>query len=328
MLLLAYPASSGPASFALAKGWIDAGDYRFFYSPLDSVLQGTPLSHSYVWYHMSWWQVGHEGSTDRESHRRGRSERYANYRAADAFGLPSIAAVSVPIDPPESRMTILHLADWHFVPFDVFAVDERAHDSNVSEERLQERYEEFLTEVEAVQVQQRTVLDHLIEHHDLQVVYLERVTDELLDPYMNRAKAVAGVDPKLLAESVERAEDDGDSFSYAVARLAQDEHLHDRLDTGAAGMLWAEGKLREVRAAEDAEVHAAANPVQVDGTVRWNETAQAEREQAIAQRLLAATDPLVVVVLGGRHDLSKELAGAENVRLVRVDVQAWRSAVR
>ena len=90
----------------------------------------------------------------------------------------------------------------------------------------------------------------------------------------------------------------------------------------------AEGKLNEVRAADDAAAHAAANPVQSDGTVRWDAAADARREQAIADRLLAAEEPLVVVVLGGRHDLNDELDAPDDVRLVRIEVRAWQRAVQ
>ncbi len=78
---------------------------------------------------------------------------------------------------------MLHIADWHFVPFEVFAADERFHNPDVSDQELEQRYTAFLAEVEAVQAEQRIVLEHLIAQYGLEVVFVERLTDDLLEAY-------------------------------------------------------------------------------------------------------------------------------------------------
>ena len=49
------------------------------------------------------------------------------------------------------------------------------------------------------------------------------------------------------------------------------------------------------RPAEEAPAHAAANTVHADGSIVWTDGAKSRREQAMAQRLLAASIRLVQI---------------------------------
>jgi hypothetical protein len=61
------------------------------------------------------------------------------------------------------------------------------------------------------------------------------------------------------------------------------------------------------------------------GGGRFDPEAVRDREDAMARRLAEATEPLVVALLGGDHDLGGALAKhAPKVRYVRLTVQAYR----
>ncbi len=69
------------------------------------------------------------------------------------------------------------------------------------------------------------------------------------------------------------------------------------------------GELDDVRPLDDAELMDAANPVQPDGTIEFDERANTAREAGMVQRLLD-DGPVVIFVLGGDHDLRDELKAA------------------
>ena len=75
------------------------------------------------------------------------------------------------------------------------------------------------------------------------------------------------------------------------------------------------GELSDVLPSEDSRLMDAANPVQVDGTVRSDTGAIERRENAMVKILLEAA-PVTVVVLGGGHDLSNNVPpSCEYVRI-------------
>src|SRR5690606_6821410 len=98
LLIVAYPASSGPASFALARGWIHGGDYHAVYGLLDRTVSGTPLAEVYYWYHTRWFDMGYP---NRQRPQRTTSLRWGRVDRSDPFGLPPVASVSMPVDQPE-----------------------------------------------------------------------------------------------------------------------------------------------------------------------------------------------------------------------------------
>jgi hypothetical protein len=98
-------------------------------------------------------------------------------------------------------------------------------------------------------------------------------------------------------------------------------HRAEVLGLGATMHLIAEG-LVEVRALEDAEALRKARPDR-DGI---DAQANAAREEEMAKRL-ADAEGLVVVSLGGKHDLSETLGRqAPGLRYVRVTTRAYREA--
>jgi hypothetical protein len=85
--------------------------------------------------------------------------------------------------------------------------------------------------------------------------------------------------------------------------------------------------LVEVRALEDADALKAAEPRWLGGNLVPDHRANHAREDAMAKRLAQAKEPLVVLLLGGRHDLSEALSRhAPRARYVRVTTEACREA--
>ncbi|MEK6238261.1 MAG: hypothetical protein N2C14_26395, partial [Planctomycetales bacterium] len=77
--------------------------------------------------------------------------------AAELKSLPGVHAVHVKnASAPKTR--IIHILDWHFVPKDDFAADLRSEsDDPISDDEMDDLYDEFLDEVEAVQEEQMAV---------------------------------------------------------------------------------------------------------------------------------------------------------------------------
>src|SRR5262249_55953541 len=102
-------------------------------------------------------------------------------------------------------------------------------------------------------------------------------------------------------------------------------HRSELLELGAVLGPCAEG-LVEVRALDDAEALKAAEPHWLGGEL-FDVAAVRAREDAMAKRLAQAERPLVVLLLGGEHDLSQALAThAPQARYVRITTHAYREA--
>jgi hypothetical protein len=138
-----------------------------------------------------------------------------------------------------------------------------------------EPYEHHLTDVAAVQGEQIPLLRHLTGRHGLKAVYLEGLTTETVPAYREKVATLWGA-----AEQ-------------------------DAVSVGASGrLLLAEG-LEEVRPLDDAVALAAADPRKADAA-----TMKAS-EDAIVRNALANGEPVVVIVLGGGHDLIESVRAAD-----------------
>jgi hypothetical protein len=81
--------------------------------------------------------------------------------------LPGVVSVEVMVYADQPAHRIVHLRDWHFVPRDLFALD-----------NPDGSYAEFLQQVDAVQQEQMVVLRCLIKDHGLRRVFAEGLTPE------------------------------------------------------------------------------------------------------------------------------------------------------
>lgn len=175
---------------------------------------------------------------------------------------------------------IIHIADYHFVEREDFEADGG------------EDWEQFLKDVRAVQAQQIDVLTHLRDHHGIDEVFLEGMVEADV-PEFNK---ISG----MLRELEKRG---GDASDLELALLV-----------GAAARV--EGLT--VLPAENADALEAANPVK-NGKVEHDPEAERIRENAIVENLLASGKPVVVILLGGDHDLSDNVP--DGVDVVRVQVK-------
>lgn len=230
--------------------------------------------------------------------------------------------VPAPTPPPLPRQA-LHVCNWHYVPKDHFAADLKSGEGQLSDEDLDAQYSEFLAEVEAVQAEQVAELRKLIREHNLKHVWLEGLTESRMQDFeelVRQAKAIENENlPKVHAELSKvhelLANLESDSPEAAEARevegrlvaLAQEQRER-RLRLGAAGLLYMTGEIERIVPLEDETAFAKANPVTSEVTVAFDDTANAERDAAIAQRIIDANEPVSLIVLGGGHRLDGDLS--------------------
>jgi hypothetical protein len=86
------------------------------------------------------------------------------------------------------------------------------------------------------------------------------------------------------------------------------------------GQLLIDGHIKAVVPAEDAKAYEAANPVQADGRIVFDEKANEAREDAIVTRM-TKTSETAVLVLGGAHDLSDYVPAG--VKLIVLTVKGY-----
>jgi hypothetical protein len=230
--------------------------------------------------------------------------------ANKAFGnLPGVAEVEIliPVGRPTHR--IVHIADWHFVPRNAFAADIRDQfDDAIADEEIDQLYAKHLGEVQHVQAAQRQLLRELIRRHGLKQVFCEGLTESEMPVYsaiINHLRRRGMNEHGLLAgwQGIDEA----------------------ALRVGAAGQLLAIGELCEVVPAEDEPAFERANPFAGDrGEPVFDGPANAARQAAIVQRMLES-GPVAVIVLGGGHDLSKQVRqlGGGQCEYVKVTPQNW-----
>lgn len=206
---------------------------------------------------------------------------------------------------------IVHILNWHFVPQDVFAVDIRDQSEKpVSDDEIDELYEEFLSEVEAVQKEQMEVLRHLVKHNGLKKVYLEGLTAKDAKKLENFINTLRKHEPPK-----------GDS---GLEIFLREQYRRDLLELGAAGRLVISGELEAVLPVEDAELLEAANPVKEDGKVRFDQEAIERREDAMVKNMLKM-DEAAVIILGGGHDLTDNSDNA--IEYIRIESRNYHKLV-
>lgn len=232
-----------------------------------------------------------------------------------------------PKSPPASLpRQALHVCNWHYIPKDHFAADLKTASGNqLTQEDLEAQYNEFLDEVEAFQREQIKELRELIKEHGLKHIWLEGLTDSRMPEYEELIKQTRAIEAESLPKALEELskvrgliaafEADGqNSPELTDARAIESklttlmhEQRERRLRLGAPGLLYMSGEIAEIKPLEDDAAFAKANPVTSDGTVVFDEAASDERDEAIAQRIIDAQEPISLIVLGGGHKLDRNL---------------------
>lgn len=247
--------------------------------------------------------------------------------------LPHVA--SVERYGPSGRVTnrIIHITDWHFVAKDDYAADLRdLSDEPISDEEIARSHAELLEEVAAIQREQMDLLRTLAEQHGVKRVYVEGLAageEFIFDAKVSALRNVGLELDELRSEKKQLlALGDPDVETQEIItgiEAIEDQHRNDLLHLGGAGRLILDGELDGALPLEDADAHAASNPVGDDGSVTLDQE-KIEARQDAQVRLLLEGDPVTIVILGGAHDLSdnlERLAG-DSAEYIRVELNAWK----
>lgn len=235
---------------------------------------------------------------------------------------------------------VIHVCDWHYVPKESFAADLRTDNPNYSDEEIDKLYAQHLVDVEAIQAEQIQHLRILLHEHKLKRVWVEGLTPEDMPAFQELVRQVKAVKEndvprlrdqfdeaeQLIAEFAAAGKKETDDYKQAVAirekiRELLKEHREQLLRIGAPGRMLMAGELAEIIPLDDAAAHQASNPIKRDGKVVLDETEIEAREKAMVERLLAADEPVSVIVLGTGHDLADQLDGS-GVKYVRIPTKS------
>lgn len=218
--------------------------------------------------------------------------------------LPHVATVEITRVKGMPRRQIIHILNWHFVERAAFVADiQTAAEKPLTDAELEQEWASFLDDVESIQSQQEALLRALVSSHGIEAVYLEGIaTDQELEGYLN-----------LAARLKDWKEPSGDDV---LSEFLRQQFREDSLLLGAASRV--DGL--EIRPAEDADAMESANPVN-GGKVHFDAAARERRESAIVRKVLAEGSPVVVLVLGGGHDLADNVP--PGVDVVRVGVTRY-----
>jgi len=205
-------------------------------------------------------------------------------------------------------------------------------------------YAAFLSDVEAVQAEQKAVLRCLIEHHGLHSVFQEGLSQPDMPVYRVKLRVLRGLEGDMAGLRDEHAEvaralsgmkaasQEGTADYRELAKVEREiedvlqAYRLDLLRIGAAGQLHVSGVLHEVLPLDDAGLLDEADPVTEAGRVDLNPAAIEARQDAQVRTLLEA-GPFAFVILGGAHDLEDNIAGqSDGCEYVVVTTREYRRA--
>lgn len=226
--------------------------------------------------------------------------------------LPSVHSVTSTQTKSKPKQIIIHLLNWHFVSKkDYFADLSDSSDDKLPEAEIDERYLDFLNDVEAVQKEQKKVLKYLIQKHKVRSVYMEGLTKKNLTAFNSFIKTL---------RDFEVPEGDG-----AFDLFLKEQYRRDLMQMGAAAQLQIQGVLKSVLPLENAEAFEEANPIGKDGKIRFDEAAEEKREDEML-RVLLKGQGIKVILLGGGHDFTDRLERMKlgSVLYVRVSTKQYQ----
>lgn len=181
---------------------------------------------------------------------------------------------------PPRKITIIHVADWRLIPQDDFAAE------------LGKQYENHLADIEELQREQVEMLRELSKAHGLKRIFYEGISDEDLKACRESNARIQRLE---IAEAeIEDLETNPlrEPVKKALAEL-RDSLREQSIQLGAIGCLIRAGEIEDYIPLEDAKILGNADPEAL--------------EDEMAKRLLASRR-VAVVVLGGGHDLTDNLA--------------------
>lgn len=201
----------------------------------------------------------------------------------------------IPVTAKAEPDTIIHMLNTHYVGPGEFAADLKDQDSEITQEEIDKAYSQFLRSVESTQQDQMRSLKRLIEKHQLKAVYVEGVSEK-------NHKGVLRFIQTLKEYEANKPEPP----ESAIDKLIAAQNKIDLMELGAAGRLVVSGELETILPAEKSWAFDAANPLLVNGAIKFDKFADERREDEIVRNLMRA-DGVAVIVLGSDHDLTDNL---------------------
>lgn len=224
--------------------------------------------------------------------------------------LPGVQSVRVVPPKNERKRRIIHLLNWHFVPFEQFSKDVNGlRDEPLSEDELFDAFQKFRDEVQAVQDEQEKLLRNLIRNHGLQSLYCEGLTVEEAGAYRDFLATL-----KKHGERVNEGDTD-------IDRLLRWQYRNDLLMVGVPGKLMMSDELKEVLPTETKKSIKDGAPFDAKGNVNLDADQIEKREDVIVEHLLKG-EPVVFVILGAAHDLSDNVP--DDCEYIRVTTKKFK----
>ena len=214
---------------------------------------------------------------------------------------PGVAEVSQPVT---GERFVIHVRDWHWVPFEYLAAELPA---DTASENLARAYVEHLDEVRTVQQEQFLVLQSLADG-GVTTVFREGLTPDIEPVFPAASRA-------LWCRHSEIPEIGDELFKTPNV-----------LSLGSPGRLLAKGHVKQVYAADTDATLKLTNPLKADGRLLEVPSESIEKREDHIVRQMLNTGQTAVVVLGGAHDLTdnvKRLSNG-NTGLIVVTTRAFR----
>lgn len=210
-----------------------------------------------------------------------------------------------------SPVHIIHVANWHWIPKESFAIDLRQSEPDLTDAQIDEKYMTFLDDLEFLQKVQSIRIRNEATKHNFQLgkraAFYEGVTPDNLKAFAeanSRVKRVHQLESELNSydgDETAKAEEIRQKLRKLILELREE-----RLQLGAVGQLIREGSFDSVLPLESTATLDAANPVTSEGKIQFDTAAVKAREVEMARRI-AVGDPVAIVLLGGDHDLTEAL---------------------
>ncbi|QDU15545.1 hypothetical protein CA11_33710 [Gimesia maris] len=188
---------------------------------------------------------------------------------------------------------IIHVVNPHHVTRAEYLADLRAN-SSLTDDQIDDRYREFLQDRERSQRGLILKLRVLIKKYRLKGIYLQGLSEKNHQATLD------------YLESLKQYEKTNTINESEFEKRKKDQNRLDLSELGAAGQLVITGELQTILPAEDAKAFEAVNSVKSDGSIKFVEKEEHERENAIVRNLMKA-DGVAVIVLSRDHNLADNL---------------------
>lgn len=251
---------------------------------------------------------------------------------------PDVELVDVPRTAVNPKQRIVHIKNCLWVDHPAFAIELRKRELSLTDDEIDRRYKSYLQEVKAIQAEQTELLLLLARKYGVRRVFYEGLTQEELPVWMDKIKDLRLMSVDLHEKEIielnkwvakSKPGSNHESSLKEVRARREDElksYWCDILRIGSPGQLLMSGDLSEVLPIDDATLLDEATPT-VDDEPQFIHEGGEAREDAILRALMKG-GPLVVVVLGGAHDLTNNLmaAAATDVEYLTVTTRSYREA--